>query len=69
MKTITCDICGKEIKYYNFESIFKMKIKVPFVDIKDPKYQLCENCYGDMIKFMNGIRNELKRADMRGEKE
>ena len=61
MKTITCDICGKEIKYYNFEEVFKMKIKVPYVDIKEPKYQLCENCYGDMVKFMNGIRNELKR--------
>lgn len=65
MKTITCDICGKEIKYYNFEAVFKIKIKVPYVlksNIKDPKYQLCENCYGDMVKFMNGIRNELKRG-------
>lgn len=60
MKTIHCDICGKEIRYYN--PLFKMRIKIPkTIDIKDPKFHLCENCYGDMIKFMNGIRNELKR--------
>ena len=63
MKTITCDICGKKIHYYNYEYLFKMRIKIPkeIDDLKDPKYQLCENCYADMIKFMNGIRNELKR--------
>ena len=67
MKTITCDICGKEIKYYTFEPLFKMKIKVPVNYVQDPAFHLCENCYGDVIKFMNGIRNEIKR-DKGGEK-
>ena len=61
MKTITCDICGKKIRSY-CDYLFKMRIKLPeAIDTKDPKYHLCEDCYGDMIKFMNGIRNELKR--------
>ena len=65
MKTITCDICGKEIHYYGYEYLFKMRIKIPKeVDgIEDPKYHLCEDCYGEMVKFMNGIRNELKRDE------
>ena len=62
MKTITCDICGKTIRDY-CDFLFKMRIKIPdSIDIDDPKYHLCENCYCDMVKFMNGIRDELKRV-------
>ena len=61
MKTITCDICGKEIKYYNFDPVIKMKVKVNYVDFEKPTFHLCEDCYGDVIKFMNGITNELVR--------
>lgn len=68
MKTINCDICGKKIRAY-CDYLFKMRIKIPSpIDIDDPKYHLCEGCYVDMVKFMNGIRNELKR-DKGGEEE
>ena len=63
MKRINCDICKKEIKYYNFESVIKMKLKVPYSDIENPKFHICDSCYTPLIAFMNGITDELKRGN------
>ncbi len=62
MKIINCDICGDVIET-DMRKVphFTIKITSPFCDVKDIKAHCCEECFDNLMKFLNRYEQEEKQ--------